>query len=121
MKPENPSDKRRSKREKAFIAAWLGDLKVYITDISSNGCQVFLEEESFSSEEGADIFLKVELPSHKEKKEPIELIGSLAWQRSMEKFLLIGIDFTKLSQEKQKLLRKVVNHWNFLNSTFGSF
>ena len=115
-------DKRRKQREKSFIVAYLDDVKVYITDISQTGCQVFIEKEIDLVVDEKKVVLKIELPKYKDEKIYYSMInGIVMWEKKLDDFNILGVNFDDLNNKDNLDLSKIVNYWNFLNSTFGNY
>ncbi len=124
MKENDNSENRISKREKSFMVAHIIEKdKVYVTDISENGCQVFCEENNLETvEEGADIELKIEMPEYNVQNELsyISIKGKVQWYKKIENCVLVGLEFKSIDKDSLERIKKLVWYWQFLNSTFGS-
>lgn len=120
------SDKRIIKREKSLLIGYIDDKKVYITDISEKGCQIFIEvylQKKITQllHQNEKLVIKVEIPEYDDKEKIIYITidGEIAWIRNFDDFNLFGIKFDLLDADSLVRIRKIVNYWNFLNSTYG--
>lgn len=120
MEP-NIKDLRRVKREKSFIIARIYDQKCYVTDVSEQGCQIFIEKQFFPPEKdkNIDIYMEINEKDKTGNNEMILVSGEIMWQKEVEDFVFLGVSF-KPEYANHQAIRKVVLYWNFLNTTFGT-
>lgn len=119
-------DKRIRRRERSFIISYIEENKAYVTDISDTGCKFFWEEgkENPSQiEAGVQLDLKLEMPGYYKKTlKYVHIPAKVVWLSQEDKCVFGGAEFPgELSDDLRDNIRQIVWHWNFLNSTFGSF
>lgn len=93
---------------------------LYITDISFQDCQIFFEKKSEGNQKDLKLEIRVEIPEYENQEILYTLVkGEVVWEKILEDFMILGIQFNKLDRKNASHIRKIVHYWNFLNSTFG--